>query len=437
MRILLVNPRTSATNFKPESGPSTYDLFPNGLLFLAASLEKDGHEVQILDSVVDQRRPVDFLSFNPALIGFSVITTPDILLAIAQSQAFRTLLPESKIVWGGVHPSLKPGETIAEDYIDYVVVGAGEQPIRDLSSYLGKGSPGLVSIPGLVYKENGKIIVNPPAPELKNLDELPDPAWHLVDFNKYWNVTLDTSRGCPFSCAFCYNSAFHKGQRGDFSAGRVIKQIKYLQETYGTNYVTFFEDNFTFNRARLRAFCNTIIENNIQIKWDCETRADIGESEISLMARAGCVSVSLGVETGSARLLEFLKKGIDLDMIQETFWNLVKHRIEPSIYIMEAIPTETMEDFNLTRELLQKLDDPPIAMGRCIPYPGTKLFDYCVDNGLVVPPKALAEWPYFIYYHYTQANLSNIPDDIINNAFNEWNNLHAKKREDFKRRHNL
>ena len=437
MRILLVNPRTRATNFTPDSGSTSYDLFPNGLLFLASVLEKNGHEVQILDSVIDQRRPVDLIGFKPSLIGFSVITTPDILLAIAQSQAFRTLLPKAKIVWGGVHPTLRPEETVKEDYVDYVVMGAGEKPIQDLVSNLERGTPELKDIGGLVYKEQGEIILNPPLPELNNLDELPDPAWHLIDINKYWAITLDTSRGCPFSCAFCYNSAFHKGQRGEFSAGRVIKQVEHLQEHYRANHICFFEDNFTFNRKRLRDFCQTVIDKNMNIKWECEARVELNEADIALMAHAGCVSVSLGVETGSERLLKFLNKGISLDMVQETFWNLIRHGIEPSIYIMEAIPTETIEDFTLTRQFLQKLDNPPIAMGRYIPYPGTPLYDYCAEKNLIMPPEKLADWPYFIYYHYTQANLSKIPDDVINKAFNDWNNQHAIKREEFKKRHRI
>lgn len=437
MRILLVNPRTSATNFKPGSGSQTYDLFPNGLLFLAAVLERGGHEVQILDSVLDQRTPADFLAFAPSLIGFSVLTTPDILLAIAQSQRFRTLLPKAKIVWGNVHPSLTPEQTIQENYIDYVVIGAGEKPIIKLVSHLETGVPELKDIPGLVYKEQEKILLNAPAPELKNLDELPDPAWHLIEVNKYWALSLDTSRGCPFSCTFCYNSVFHTGQRGDFSAERIINQVEHLQENYGARYICFFEDNFTFNRKRLRAFCQSIIDKNIQLKWDCESRADLSQSDIALMASAGCISIALGVETGSKRLLEFLKKGIDLDMIQETFWNLVKYGIEPSIYIMEAVPTETMEDFNLTQQLLHKLDDPPTAYGRFIPYPGTPLYHYCVEKRLITPPRSLVEWAPFVYYHYTQANLSHVPDEIINEAFKEWNTLYDTRRARFNYRHNL
>jgi radical SAM superfamily enzyme YgiQ (UPF0313 family) len=400
-------------------------------------LEKAGHEVQIYDNVIDRRRLVDFLPFNPSLIGFSVLTTPDIFLAIAESQRFRTLFPRAKIVWGNVHPSLTPEETMRENYIDYVVIGAGEKPIVKLVSHLETGAPELKDIPGIVYKEREHIIINPPAPELQNLNELCNPAWHLIDINKYWVVSLDTSRGCPFSCTFCYNSVFHAGQRGDFSAERIVNQVEYLQESCGVKYICFFEDNFTFNRKRLRKFCQLIIDRKIQLKWECESRADLSPSDIELMASAGCKSVALGVETGSKRLLEFLKKGIDLDMISETFWNLVKHRIVPIIYIMEAVPTETMEDFNLTQQLLHKLDDPPFEYGRFVPYPGTPLYNYCVEQRLIVPPKRLAEWAPFVDHHYAKGNLSQVPDKIIDEAFKEWNTSYVIRRESFNSRHNL
>jgi radical SAM superfamily enzyme YgiQ (UPF0313 family) len=410
---------------------------PNGLLFLAAVLEKAGHEVQIYDNAVDQRKVPDFLAFNPSLIGFSVYTTPDILLAIVQSQRFRTILPTAKIVWGGVHPSLMPRQTIMEDYIDYVVVGAGEKPIVALASCLEKGSPELKDIPGLVYKEGDNILTNEQSYELKNLDVLPDPAWHLIDINKYYEVTLDTSRGCPFSCTFCYNSVFHSGQRGDFSAERIISQVELLQAKYGVDYICFFEDNFTYNKKRLRTFCQSIIDKKIQLKWECESRASLSEADIALMAKAGCVWVALGVETGSPQLLKFLKKGVNLDEMKATFWNLIKYRIMPAVYIMDAIPTETMEDFKLTQRLLHELDDTPFEYARFIPYPETPLYNYCVENHLVPPPKNLTEWAFFSDYHSARANLSQVPDKIIDDAFADWENTYTTRYERFSARHSM
>jgi anaerobic magnesium-protoporphyrin IX monomethyl ester cyclase len=213
MNILLVNPTTSY-----QAGFRKYAVFPYGILFLAAVLEKAGHNVTIYDNNIDSRKPEDFVSVNANLIGFSVLTGRSIGNAIDQSKVFKEIFPRASIVWGGVHPSLMPEQTVAEPFIDYVVVGEGEYTLLELVNHLEEGKPGLHSIQGLVFKQGDIIIKNDPRPFIKNLNELPDPAWHLVDIKQYSAITLNTSRGCPFRCTFCYNQTFNKGRRADFSA---------------------------------------------------------------------------------------------------------------------------------------------------------------------------------------------------------------------------
>jgi len=210
----LVNPPAFA--FKPRF--KTYATFPNGILYIASVLERYGHKVQIYDNVIDSREAKDFIPFKPDIVGFSVITGPNIEAAITQSKEFKRLMPGVKIVWGGAHPSILPQQTLAQPYIGYLVIGAGEETLLELAQYLEKGNIKLSEIKGLAQKENGQININEPRPFIKNLDELPDPAWHLVDVPKYWEITLNSSRGCPFRCTFCYNTAFHKRYLGDFSA---------------------------------------------------------------------------------------------------------------------------------------------------------------------------------------------------------------------------
>jgi radical SAM superfamily enzyme YgiQ (UPF0313 family) len=431
MKVLLVNPGTECNpRFK------TYAVFPNGLLFLAAVLEKEGHEVKIFDNVLGENKLTDFVSFAPDLIGYSVLTGTDISQAIEQSKEFKRLLPDVPIVWGNVHPSTTPEQTIIESFVDYVVIGAGEVPLLKLVNHLETGAPGLDEIAGLVYQENDRININPPDSEIVNLDELPDPAWHLIPVKKYWAASLNTSRGCPFKCTFCYNSAFHAGYRGDFSAERIVSQVEHLKKTYGIKFIRFFEDNFTFNRKRLRRFCQLLIDRKIKLKWDCEARADLGLEDIRLMAKAGCTAVGLGVETGSKRLLEFLKKGVDLVQMENSYWWFVKNRISPRVYLMEALPTETVEDFNLTQDLLKKLDYPPFLYMRFVPYPATPLYDYCVEHSLIEAPKSLSEWPAFAFTSATKANLSEVPDEMINGAFAEYIRTYASRRVRFMYRHN-
>ena len=433
MRVLLVSPSTVVYNPLVK----TYATFPNGILYMASVLEKHGHKVQIYDSNIDSREAKDFTPFNPDIVGFSVLTSPNMVAAIAQSKEFKRIMPGVKIVWGNVHPSILPQQTLAEPYIDYVVIGAGEYTLLELVEHLEKGhTTRLSEIKGLAHKENGQININEPRPFIKNLDELPDPAWHLVDVPKYWEITLNSSRGCPFHCTYCYNTAFHKRYRGDFSAQRIVSQIERLQKDYGVKFVRFFEDHFAFNRKRLRQFCQLIIDKKLKVKWDCDTRADLDEEEIALMARSGCVSVALGMESGSQRMLDFLKKGITVEEMERAFWYFVKHKITPRVNIMVGLPTETTEDFELTQGLLARLDNPPYMYNRYIPYPGTPLFDYCVSQGLIAPPERLGDWANFTTVAATKINLSEVPQQMIDEAAANFRKKYAVQRFRFTMRHN-
>ena len=412
MRILLVNPPTSN-----QPGFPKYSVFPYGILFLAAVLERNKYDVEIYDNNVDDRNPEDFVSFKPDLIGFSVLTGKSIGDAMNQSIAFKNILPRAKIVWGGVHPSLLPEQTIIEPYIDYVVVGEGEYTLLELVQHLEDANNiKLKDIKGLLYKENNRILRNEPRPFIKNLDELPDPAWHLIDVKKYSDITLNTSRGCPFRCTFCYNRPFNKGRRSDFSPERIVSQIEHLQQKYGATSVKFYEDNFTINRKRLREFCKLVISRKLKIEWNCESRIDLDEKDIALMARSGCTWVGLGVESGSPRVLAFLRKDIKLEDVEKTCRLLAKHKIGPGIYLMAGLPTETVEDFTMTLQLLKKLHFQSYEYMIYRPYPGTVLYDYCVNNGLFTPPAKLADWANFSDLFATDTNLSNVPQEFLNKA---------------------
>jgi len=433
VRVLLVSPSTVLYS----SLVKTYATFPNGILYIGAVLEKHGHEVQIYDGNIDSRQPKDFIPFSPDIVGFSVLTGPNIDAAIAQSIEFKNIMPGVKVVWGNVHPSILPQQTLTEPYIDYVVIGAGEYTLLELVEYLEKGrTTRLSEIKGLAHKENSNIIINEPRPFIKNLDELPDPAWHLVDVPKYWDITLNTSRGCPFRCTFCYNTAFHKGYRADFSAQRIVSQIERLQKDYRVKYIKFWEDNFAFDNKKLRQFCHLITDKKLKVKWDCEARANLDEEDIALMAESGCVSVGLGMESGSQQILDFLKKGTIVREMERTFWLLVNHKILPRLYIMVGLPTETTEDFELTQGLLARLDNPPYTYMRYVPYPGTALFHYCVTRGLIAPPERLGDWANFTTVAATKINLSEVPQPMIDEAAANFRKKYAIRPLRFAFKHN-
>lgn len=431
MKVLLVNPSLSH-----QAKHRTYATFPNGLLFLAAVLEQHGHSVAVYDRNVDHREPEDFLAFGPQIVGVSVVTSPEIDDAIELSKKFKRLIPEAGVVWGGVHPSVLPEQTLSEPYIDYLVIGEGEHTLLDLVHSLEKGDGRLSEINGLAYKAHGTVCINKPRPFIKDLDQLPDPAWHLVDVSKYWDVTLNTSRGCPFRCTFCYNTVFHSGHWGEFSAERIVSQIVHLKKSYNVKYVKVWEDNFTYDRKRLRLFCKLVIEKNLKVRWDCETRAGLKEEDIALMAKAGCISAGIGAETGSPRLLEFMCKDTTVDEVEKTVWLLVKYKILPRLYIMHGVPTETTDDFWMTQELLERLDNPPYQYMRFIPYPETPLFKYCIENELITSPHELGDWAAYTTRMANGTNLSQVPKQLIDGAMRHFIQTYATRSLRFTIKHN-
>ncbi len=302
--------------------------------------------------------------------------------------------PSIKTVWGFRHPSALPEQTLQEDYVDFVVIGAGEYTLSELAAYLEKGVGTLSDIKGLAWKNGKDIVINEPREFLKNLDELPDPAWHLVDPKKYWDVSIITSRGCPYSCTFCADATFYKGNVSDLSAERIAAQSERMHKEFGVNYIMYTGDNFGINKKRLHEFCRIMIQKKLKLKWNCQISGDVSEEDAKLMAKAGCTAVILGAESGSQKILDLLTKG-NVKEFEKTFWNLVGSRIIPTLFIQYGFPTETAEDFKETLDFIKRLDNPPYLFMKFVPYPKTVLFDHCVANKLVTVPERLADWSSF------------------------------------------
>jgi radical SAM superfamily enzyme YgiQ (UPF0313 family) len=434
MRVLLVN--APALNYIQYYNSNAYTTFDYGLLSIAAVLEQHGHQVQIWDGFVDFRKAKDFVDFAPQLIGFSVIAGPNMEGSIQLSKEFRELLPGVKVVWGDVHPSGLPEQTVTPDYIDYVVVGAGEYTMLELVEHLETGAPSLAQIKGLAFKQDGKITVNEPRPFITDLEALPDPAWHLIPVKNYSTPGLSTSRGCVNQCTFCYNKSYNRGYTGWVSAEKIIKQIDHLQDTYDIKYIRFNEDNFTFNRKRLREVCKLLIARKRKIKWSCDARADLSEADIALMAKSGCVDIGLGFETGSPRMLDFVKKDVTVDQMVATFWNFIKHKVRTSVYILYGMPTETVEDFEETQRVLrERMDRPYYMFHRYVPFPGSAMYDYCVEQKLINVPTKLEDWPAYVAYYGHKANLSQVPQETIEAAVLKWSTTYAMQRFRFTLKH--
>ncbi|MEL7561628.1 radical SAM protein [Dehalogenimonas sp. 4OHTPN] len=430
MRILLVIPSRSYGTIPG------YTKFPDEMLSIGGMLESRGHQVKLVDCNLDKKRPVDFLDYNPQLVGFCVATGPNITDALTQSSDFKNLIPGVKIAWGFRHASAYPAEVLKESCADYAVIGPGELTIAELADHLEKNSTDFSSIKGLAFKNSdGMITINEPRPFMADLDSLPDPAWHLIDVNRYSDVTLNTSRGCPFKCTICSDPTFYGGNMCDLSAERIVAQMEMLHEEYGIQHIYFSGERFVINRERLHQFCRLVIHKKWKITWNAPVSGALDEETVRLMKKAGCTSVLFEIETGSQKMLSFINKGTVSEM-ESSFWLLVKHHIIPTLFMMYGYPTESIEDFNESLAFMKRLDSPPYLYMKFVPYPGTVLFDYCLEHGLLKTPRTLQEWANFPIQCANEINLSQVPQQKMDEAMSDFRRSYATRRVRFMLRHN-
>lgn len=367
---------------------------PLGILYIAAVLEKEGHKVQVFD--VSFREENEFLEklikFKPDLIGLSVSTT-QLNYAKGISNILRKKLSETPIVCGGVHVTALPIESLKELNADFAVIGEGEYTMLDLCDKLESGDS-LDTVKSLVYKKDGKIVQNERRELIENLNELPFPARHLIDFEWYlippgpirgnWlkrATTLITSRGCPYRCIYCGSNLIFGKKVRRRSVDNVIAEIEYLEDVYKIDGMWFLDDTFTLNKKWVIDFCRKLRKNKINLTWGCQTRVNaIPEDLLVEMKRSGCVQLDVGVESGSEKILNVLQKDTNPKMIENTFGIAKKVGVRTMASFMVGNPEETMDDINKTLELAKKINPDFTLFFFTTPFPGTKLNKMAIEN---------------------------------------------------------
>jgi len=341
--------------------------------------------------------------YKPDLVGITSLTGPAILDGVLASR----LAKESgaMVVWGGTHASLLPEQTLRNPYIDFVVINEGEVTFKDLISAV-ESHRGFAGIPGLAYKDGRVIRINPERPFIEDLDRLPLPAWDLVPVDRYIykypkarrKIAMVTSRGCLFRCSFCYVIDFHKRKYRGRSAGRILEEIALLQKNYGIDGVRFDDDLFVINRPRLREFCDWIDKKDIPITWESNCRADQVNSEfLKTVTRGKCHRLTFGLESGSDRVLKFLKKDLSVEQICNAFDLLGTADIMTGVAFLVGIPTETRDEIAQTVALARRIKAHHTHFYPYVPFPGSPLAEYCRNNRLIDYPTTLEDWATFDY----------------------------------------
>jgi len=368
------------TSAAPSQTPfSTFEKRPPiGVGFLISVLREAGHNVFFIDNYLKpndfletdylQRNDIDYVGIYANTICYrDTLRMLHKLEWLRQSNRWK-----GKIIVGGPHTTVLL-DTIP-DFVDFVVQGEGEQAILDIVS--GKITERVVKYP-----------------RIDNLDELPMPAWdYFVDLPYDWGGTffdikpvfvINSSRGCPFSCKFCSVGSTWGKKYTYFSAERVVSDIEYLIKTYGAKGIYFREDNFTLNKSRLSKFCNLLIEKNIKIQWACESRvSSIDKENIELMKKSGCCGFYFGVESGSQRVLDFIRKDITIAQTKEAFKLCHEFGIKAAASIVVGVPTETEEELNQTLSLINEIKPTVTWFNVFTGIPNSKLYKYTIENNL-------------------------------------------------------
>lgn len=376
---------------------------PLALMHIAAALKQEGFSVCILDMRLEDYR--NFQVGNPVFVGISSMSGLQIKYALEFARYVRMQNPSCPIVWGGVHPTLLPEQTAVNDFVDFVVRGEGELIVKDLANALAMNQP-LDDVAGITYTLNG-LIVNNPDGKIIDLDAIPiDLPYELLQMDKYPSFRsgrfhVQTSRGCPHRCGFCYNAIFNKNRWRGKSAKRVLDEIEYIIKKYPQiKIIDPIDDNVFVDDNRVKEICQGLIDRQLAVQWRANCRFDylatFDKSFLELLEKSGCVELDFGGESGSDRLQQLICKDVTSQEMLQSVSNLRRWAptIEPYVSWMSGLPGETDEDlaqtFNLMDEL-KRVNPKTQHFGIFIytPFPSPVMQSLPPEFN---PPQSLEEW---------------------------------------------
>ncbi|MBN2482694.1 MAG: radical SAM protein [Candidatus Omnitrophica bacterium] len=359
---------------------------PLGLLYVATYLKHSTqHQVKVIDLQLRSARSLKIESvihqFKPDVVG--MYTTSFTLFDVyCIAESIKRYAPSAHISLGGPHVNIYPEETLSSPAIDSIILGHGEIPFTQLVSLLEKKAD-LYPVRGLLYKENGTIIKTQPPDEGYDLDSLPFPDRTLLPISEYYNVlsedspstTMISSLGCPYQCMFCYNPPSNRKVRFRRS-DHIVEEMKQCSRL-GIKEIFFVDEVFLLDQSRAEDICNRIIAQGLNLRWGIRTRVDTVKSfdVLKRLKQAGCKRIQLGVEAGTERTLEVLKKRFSLTQVERAFEKVKRAGLETVAYFMIGSPEEQRADILSTIDLAIRLDPDYAHFSITTPFPGTELYE--------------------------------------------------------------
>jgi anaerobic magnesium-protoporphyrin IX monomethyl ester cyclase len=390
--------------YPPYDGPALSA--PLCLLALAAPLRDAGFAVTVIDAAIcpDYRAEVLRECRDAICVGISVLTGPMIRSAVEIASQVRKSLPSLPIVFGGWHPTLLPEQTLRAECVDLVVRGQGEITLLELAERLAGGEP-VMGVKGVSWKHADEIHQEKERP-VERLENLPSPAYDLIDFGTYERlfgirkIAYATSVGCPYACNYCTDMVFYKRRFNAYSAERVISEVTDLVERYRLEEVAMLDSNFPVDVHRALAIARGFADSGLRFRWTFQASTDflcrMSEDEVRLLGQSGVSHMGFGTESTSSSVLRLMNKRHQrVDEMYETARKAELGGIHVTFNLIFGYPGETEAD---RVETLQTMSD----IGRRFwnvsfspnvftPYPGIPIWPQLRELG-VREPQTLNEW---------------------------------------------
>ena len=399
--VLLINPTFNVHEHYGKLSDAASLLLPVSLLYLGGMLEAKGVPVRIMDGQCDDLSEGALLrmieEMKPICVGITMLT-PTSFDAHKLIGIIKKHHPNLWVLAGGTHPTVLPEEVMEDTNIDVIAISESEHTMCEIYDVLVDGGDrkALKNIPGIWYRDGEEIVKTPDRPLFSDLDKLPLPMWHGVKMDLYHQVpdssfarpmrVMMSSRGCPFKCIFCSARQVSGFKYRAHSADRVLEEMEILVQKYNARQIIYLDDNFIISKKRVFEICEKILQKGLQKKvvWTAAGRADeVNEPLLKAMKDAGCKMISFGIESGSPRLLELMKKGEKKEHIEKAVAMANKVGLKTRGTLILGFPTETREESLETIDFAKKLGLHFAKFSLATPYPGTALYNIALERGLI------------------------------------------------------
>lgn len=409
MEIYFINPpfkaefgKFSRESRSPAITKSGALYYPLWLIYAALYSKKNGHTIYFLDAPakqMDEEQSLDVIQRvnNKELLFVLNTSTPSIKSDVTFAERLKKSYPHSFIVLVGTHPSACAEETLNYSFaIDAIAIGEYDCIVKELADAFDKGK-NIQYVRGLCLRVDGKCTRTATMPPMKNLDDLPFASEFIKEYldekdyffaaATYPSIQIFTGRGCPFRCNFCvYPQTMHGHAFRARSAENVVAEFEYIAANFpDVKEVVIEDDTFTANKKRVLDICRLLIEKglNKRLKWLCNARVDLDLETMKAMKKAGCRLIIPGIESGSQRILDNIKKGTKVEQFYEYVANAKKAGLLIHACYMVGNEGETKDTMKETLQLALRLNTDTAQFFPLIPYPGTEAYQWAKSNNYI------------------------------------------------------